>query len=362
MTTHQLTAPDLKNYPFINIVFQGDRTRFITDKAHCVLAGEDGKDDIYEDVCMAGDPERRTKINSSQFRSAADITDTLLAPYCAMTDETFASLASILGIKCDDADIRERSSLEYFTYKNSSYHLPNDEGRQPYIQAQLEAYFLARATFSKSVHWGNLVSLFNQSADDQQQAIRQYFETYHGLELESLLAHKAKDLTIPDCLIEPFESRSHKGNEYRYSQVLQKWLRDDAYQQQYRFDIVNPVTRTLIATAPTLAQILAKATAYLKDNEYPIDTDYCDILQGGRIVAWATLESINSSDDRLLDWASRPVKPLWVQYEPGAEIEAVTKYTTPLKKNEFIKTLFAVEKALGVQWNKVRHMEEALGI
>lgn len=362
MTTHQLTAPDLKNYPFINIVFQGDRTRFITDKVHCVLAGEDGKDDIYEDVCMAGDPERRTKINSSQFRSAADITDTLLAPYCAMTDETFASLASILGIKCDDADIRERSSLEHFTYKNSSYHLPNDEGREPYIRAQFEAYFLARATFSKSVHWGNLVSLYNQSADDQQQAIRQYFETYHGLELESLLAHKAKDLTIPDCLIEPFESRSHKGNEYRYSQVLQKWLRDDAYQQQYRFDIVNPVTRTLIATAPTLAQILAKATAYLKDNEYPIDTDYCDILQGGRIVAWATLESINSSDDRLLDWASRPVKPLWVQYEPGAEIGAVTKYTTPLKKNEFIKTLFAVEKALGVQWNKVRHMEEALGI
>lgn len=361
MTAHQITQPALEDYPFISIVFHGDSTGFKT----------------AEGFDVAGDPRQRSKIIETHFGWAGDITVEQLAPYEAMTDETFAGLASILSIKCENQEIKERSALQYSAYKDSHYYIPDDQNRGPYSPTQLEAYLLARATFSKNIHWGDLVSFFNQSAEDQQQAISQYFEKYHGFDLEPLLASKAKAFELPESLQMPVETKTHKGCNYHYSEVLQKWLREDRYHQQYRVDIVSDVYRTLIATAPTLSQALAKAIKHFEENKYPIDFEHCEILQGGLRIAMATFES-RGHDIALSDYNPRLVKPVWLLDDLGAEkeitekktelcltdeqVEAMTKYTTPIIKNDFIRTLFAVEKAVGVQWSKVKHLEDALGL
>lgn len=361
MTAPQLTQPAVQDYPFISIVFHGDSTGFKTP----------------DDFDVAGNPRQRPKIIESHFGWPGDIKIAQLGPYEAMTDETFAGLASILCIKCENQEIKERSDLQYLAYKDSHYYIPDEQNHGPYSPTQLEVYLLARATFTKNIHWGNLVSLFNRSAEDQQQAISQYFEKYHGLELEPLLAFKAKTFELPESMQTEVETKIHEGINYHYSEVLQKWLRDDRYHQQYRVDIVNDVYRTLIATAPTLPQALAMVIKHFEENKYPLDFEHCEILQGGLRIAMATLES-RTHNIALSDFNPRLVKPVWLLDNLGAEkeiaekktelcltdeqVEAITKYTTPIIKNDFIRTLFSVEKAVGVQWSKVKHLEDELGL
>jgi hypothetical protein len=362
VTAHSLIQPALHDYPFISIIFRGEATGFKTD----------------EGIEQAGDTKWQAEMLVSTFGSPGKIDLHLIAPYEAMSDETFAALSSILGFRCGNVEIRDRASLERFAQQDINQLLPIDPCFETYSPAQLETYSLARATLSRTnIHWGNLVSLYNQSTHDQQQAISQYFEKYHGLELERLLAYKAKKYQIPAGLDEPAETKTLNGNTHLYSEVLQMWLREDRYHQQYRVDIVTDVYRTLVATAPTLAQALAKAIGHLKETPFSLDFEHLEILQGGLKVATATFES--RADDRLLnDFALRLVRPAWRLDELGAEkeiaekkmalyltdqmVEAMTKYTKPIKKNDFIKTLYRVEKAMGVQWSKVKHLEDALGL
>jgi hypothetical protein len=359
---HQLDAPALQDYPFISIIYRGEGTGFKTG------AGLDA----------AGDTNLHGEILFTRFASPGKIDLPLIAPYEAMTDETFAALASILGFYCGDHAIKDRPGLEQFSLQKIKQFMPADPLFDTYSPAQLQAYALSRSTLSrKNIHWGNLASLYNQSAADQQQAILQYFEKYLGQDLEHLLAYKAKHYDLPKSLMDTSETREHKGNTYHYSEVLQTWLRDDAYLQQYRVDIVNDVYQTLIATAPTITLALAKAIDHLKDTEYTPDFDHCEIRQGGLRVATSSFES-RVDDRQLNDFAARPVKALWRLDDLGADkeieeairtrnlapvqVEAMTKFTTPIKKEDFIKTLYKVEKAMGVQWNKVRHLEDALGL
>jgi hypothetical protein len=358
----ELIKPALRDYPFINIIYRGDPTGFTT---------ADGLD-------AAGDRTLHSNIMHNRFGSPGNIDLTSIAPLEAMSDETFATLASILGFKYDDYEIRNRESLQRFSQNDLVELLKSDPHLETYSPMQLESFAIAKATLAKkNIHWGNFVDFYNRSAKGQQQAIWQYFNHYHGLELARLLEHKAKEFDLPESLVEPLETRVHNGNDYHYSQVLQRWLRDDAYIQQYRVDIVNDAFKTLVATAPTLCEALAKATAHLKETEYSLDFCFCDITQGGLRIAGARFQSIGD-DSHLIDFARRPVKPLWLVDQLGCEeeiaekirtqnlteqqIETLSRFTTPLKKDDFIKTLFTVEKAMGVQWSKVQLLEDALGL
>lgn len=382
MTTRpsKLKAPALSDYPFISLVFAERAGGFENSEGKVVI------------------PEMglHTKIGEKLFDWPSAITVQTLAPIEAMTDATFSALCSILRPKHGETQIDSKLSLALLSEKRRQYVKPDEEnGLADFSFDQLQAFTFFEAELSQNIHWGNLVQLYNESDRGQQEAIYQYFSIWRGMELETLLAHKAHEIAVPSAVQESFETRHHAGNDFIFCNERQKWLRDDRFYQQYRLDVSidGSSASFLLSSAPTLKQAVAKATAYVLSGMAG-HVGRIEIYKSGAPVGHAAVRhtAVPAKDGQpatkksKLKWSFDDVgvdiahidalKRYWKlakgDYQHPAEVaameadiermEALKAGTPPISSEQLASTVQEVEKAMGLQWSKVHRLEEDLGI
>lgn len=373
----QLPFPALSDYPIISIIFAEKVTGFVAHDGNVKFA----------EVGL------RSKIASEQFNWPSEIQVNRLAPLEAMTEETFERMSSILKIKCEDWPIDRKVDLELYSQKRSQYVVAQENGRDPFTRDQLEAYFLSKASFAQNIHWGQLASLYNESEPDQKEAIFEYFDKYHGLELEKLLSYKAQTVLIPGSVCEEYQTRDHNGETYLFSDGKGKWLRNDRFYQQYRIDITieNSHASYLLASAATLKEAVVKATLFVQAYEGFVDNcGRLEIYQSGVPIIHAEILEIAPSgaekhsgklrwdfenigpDQKHIEGMKRYCKLATNDNDNKPEVQAleadITRLdalisaTAPIEKARLLSTVLDVEKALGLQWNKVYRLENDLGL
>jgi hypothetical protein len=373
MTTKRparLNPPSLSDYPFINVMFHRDFAGFSD------ATGE----------ARAPDVDSYDKVASEYFDFPASVRNHHIAPLLAMSDFTFNSLFALLKPSIYDTEIRTKADLEALAFRKTPSYVVNEEDDcGPYTAGQLQTYLMFHADMSKSVQWAKVASLYNESAPDQQESILKYFLNHHDIDLPDLLGTTGPAIILPECVQEEFQTKAKNGDAYHFSEVMQKWLREDRFHQQYRIDIVltSLNARYLIGGAPTLDQAIAKASLCLKDDEYAAGKWRLDILQFAEPVAHAeviagkgiitklkwnldqlgadrsyvqgikkdamrSLNTFRSEEDKIMANVAR--------------LEALLDKPIPVPLKDFREAVYRVEKALGLQWSKVHDLEDALGL
>jgi hypothetical protein len=365
-----LKPPSLNDYPFINVMFHKDFAGF-TD-----ATGE----------AMAPDVDSYNQMASDYFDFPASVRNEHMAPILAMSDKTFEGITALLKPNLYDTDIRTKADLEALAFRKASSFVVDEENDcGPYTSDQLQTYLMFHAYTTKNIQWAKVATLYNDSAPDQQEALLQYFLNVHDACLQDLLETTGPAITLPDSVREEFQTRSKNGDTYHFSDVKQKWLRDDRFHQQYRIDIVLTAlnARYLIGGAPTLDQAIAKASLCFKDDEYAAGNWRVDIylfsdpvahaeviaskgvttklkwnldqmgadatyIQGMKKYALRSINTFDSEKDKILANVAR--------------LESLIDTPPPVSQKDFREALYRVEKALGLQWSKVHDLEDALGL
>lgn len=376
----QLTAPKLEDYPFVTLMFRNDVNAFVAaDGGHPM-----------------GDSELHGAMSEKYFYWPDKIAPETLAIISTMTDATFEGLCSVLCPKYNDFAVKTKADLRELAEQRQQYVKPDpEEGLGHYTLEQLQSYLLFGSETTKNIHWGNFTRLFNESSADQQYALEQFFDKYHGHNLDTLLAHAAMPIEIPEIFEETFEAREHAGNTYHFSADKDKWLREDRFHQQYRLDVTlaGSSFTFLRASAPTLKLAVVKATALAMAG---IDGSLgrIEILQGGVPVMHA--EVIYS--EKVVDGAPAAVPTSKLRWdfsnigpdkshlranrryslmaandfksdaakqellEHGARMERLIDAKPPFPSHVLMKTVLDVEKKLKLQWSKVYRLEDDLGM
>jgi hypothetical protein len=352
------------NFPFINNVLSPEPASFIT---------ADGE--LFE-------PDREIKQSSmsKHFSEPRAIKQAQMAPISALSDETFRALFSLLKPSSFGTPIESRQDLEQFaTSEHWKLVYSAADDHDDFSLDQLCCFLMFHAKLASSIQWHKVAQVYNESEPGQQAAIYEYFRQYIDFDLKQLLELTAAPVDLPSAFDKSFESRERNGDIYLFSDGLQEWLREDQFHQQYRVNLKTSgaTTKQLIATAPTLELAVAKASTHVIQTQNARGYWYCDISQGGMVLATAYIEWMEKdlakrqkgSDGIKLKW---DLDSLCIQKEfvrkiqdnelNAEQIKAMVKHTTPIKKDAFIKTLYAVEKALGLQWSKVYRLEDELGL
>lgn len=383
-----LTVPPLDAFPFINI-------------AHFVLP-HGFKHDHNEDSLpnQAGDADFQT----DNFEFPENVGNAQMAPVRAMSDETFARLFKILRPIVFGEVVQTRDDLSRIAVANMAKFIDKDtpfiNDPQPgFTLDQLETYLLAKAELTFDIHWGQLAELYNGSAPEQQEAIHQYFVYCLNRTLSRLMDIPPPIIPLPDSLQEVFQSKEVDGVTFLFSDLRQTWMREDRFNKQFRIDGYHSGTKTnyLLATTPTLSQAIAKASLFLKGkNSSSHNLDSITVRLNGRFVASAKTSMLGYAEDmdlmdmlmlpsslkwdlsKLNEWVSQLNKERSEAEEKARDSESPDTrkvyenslvdldFRIPLAekmaKGEFRKVLYATEKALDLQWSKVAHLEDDLGL
>lgn len=358
-----LKIPNLHDYPFISGVFSCKIFGFTNAQGQSVNL----------------DATRIQRLKDTVFKSPGHVKEKQLAPMKAMTNQTFESFFGLLKPSINSKSIRSKADLESLSAIEHSHHTLNDE---PFTLDQMASYLLFGAKLSPNIQWAKVAKLINECEPDQKEAIHKYVEEYKNCNLRWPFRLNPKIIELPESLQERFESKVQDCDTYLYSESLQKWLRDDRFHHQYQVEFMTKIgfKRTLAATAPTLSQAIAKASVFVLEGGYEYEFSHCRIRQNGLPVADANVLLRNREDDKLIDRAKCPKKLIWQTEHLGfkqdyiknviirdggatqSQVNSMLKNYTPITEKAFIKTLYAVEKALGLQWNKVARLEDALGL
>lgn len=376
----QLTAPKLEDYPFVTSMFRNE--------VHAFVAADGGH--------PMGDPVAHGQLAEQYFDWPDKISPETLAILRTMTDATFEGLCSALCPKYNDFAVKTKADLLELAEQRQQYVKPDpEEGLGHYTLEQLQSYLLFGTETTKNVHWGNFTRFFNGSSIDQQNAIEQFFDKYHGHKLNQLLAHAFLPIETPEIFKETLEPREHAGNIYHFSEDKGKWLREDRFHQQYRLDVTLAGSSfTLMrASAPTLKMAVVKATSLALAG---IDGSLgrIEILQGGVPVMHA--EVVYS--EKVVEGAPAPAptsKLRWDFSDIGpdkthlrankrysamaandyksdeakkelldhaARLERLIDAKPPFPSHVLQKTVLDVERKLKLQWSKVYRLEDDLGM
>lgn len=360
----KLAIPELSNFPFINNVLSPEPVSFR------MANGE-----LFE-------PDREINQSSMEryFVSPGDVQQAQIAPIKALSDDTFKTMFSLLGPSSFGVPIESRDDLEQLATSEHWKLIYNAaDNHDDFCLDQMCCFLMFHAKLASSIQWNKVADLYNSSEPGQQAAIYEYFRQYIDFDLKQLLELTASPVDLPSAFDKTFESREHNGDIYLFSDGLKEWLREDQFHQQYRVNlkISGATTKQLMATAPTLELAVAKASAHVIQTQNARGYWYCEISQGGMVLATANIEWMHKeldkrqkgSDGIKLKWdlGSLCIQKEFVRkiQENGLnaeQIKSMVKHTTPIKKDAFIKTLFAIEKALGLQWSKMYRLEEELGL
>jgi hypothetical protein len=176
-------------------------------------------------------------------------------------------------------------------------------------------------------------------------------------------------------------------------------VREDVLNKQFRIEGFNRGTKRhfLLGTAPTMIQAVGKATVY---TEQASGDGLCDLIvlrERGKYLAQAEFQIIGNFDNSfdIMEMLMAPYKLKWdfeklgedlsnlrirqeklkeeirKTYDPKIaaqlkeqcnEIDLKLDRTAKVSERDFTKAVFAVEKALGLQWNRASKLEDALGL
>lgn len=372
MTTeipNYFAPPSLEAYPFIDILFH----RYDIGIRH--LWNETDLEQPYSDKAFT----------AHYFTEPVIIRRDRIAPLLSMNDKTFERLFVILKPELSTGETyRTKADLVALAGEKDRWY---DKVRHQ--NASRQTTFLHHSTLAKNIHWGLLASLYNESTPYQQEAICGYFSKVRNRTLERLMKIPGPTFELPTSLTQTFDSKVEHGEVLLFSEPQQEWLREDIFHHQYRIEGFHHLFKrpSLIATAATLAQAIAKISIFAQGFNMTINMNAFDVLLGGNYVAGGEfhtgprLRAPTSASDikapgkirwNLDDSAWEPNKTTSAQDQQAKPLRYPTSFKplvdfnprspSCISRNEFIKTLFATEKAMGLQWSKAFKLEDELGL
>ena len=375
-----LTRPRIEAHPFITVVNE------VQD------VGFKHRTDDREWPNNFGDADFIT----DNFEHPVCVREDSLAPIREMTDNTFSRLCEIIRPEFFETVILSKEDLTRCAVDNTG-RFDDDDDNSDFSLDQLEGYILAHASLSDSIHWANLADLYNESSADQQAAIHGFFVHCRNRSLAVLMEVPAPAFEIPESLAKTFQYESRDGQIMAFSESQQKWLRDDLFLQQYHVHGIHKSTEAifLLATAPTLAQAIAKATAFTLNARGSSVTDSIAIKYRKSYLACSDMTHTVSEDADIMEMLMSPVTLKW-DLEFGAKrtrntqnklkglAESMAKESDPFilnqlqaqadelregvsemhlpNRNDLRRLIFSTEKAFGLQWTKVAQLENDLGM
>jgi hypothetical protein len=376
-----LTVPSLEAYPFINAVHFHHNVEFmhnVQQQDWCPNSKQDGE------------------FRARHFEWPAHVSDPQVASVQAMSDETFTRLFLILEARAFGEDILTKADLERIAVSNMGRFHDEDE---PFTIDQLQAFILAGALTTNDIHWAKIAELYNAAEPDQKEAIHQYFLQCQNRNLSDLMDIPALEITLPESLQETFQSKEVDGQTFLFNETQQQWVREDIFHRQFSVSGFHRTNNThfLLGSAPTLQQAIAKATVYVESARGARTTDLIVLREQGKYLAQGEFKTIGNFDnnDDLFELLMAPQKLKWDFQQLGEdvghlsikreklrdeirhcknesiasqlkeqynEIDLRLNKTVKVSEKEFTKLVFSVEKALGLQWNRISKLEDALGL
>jgi hypothetical protein len=342
---NHLAPPSLDAYPFIDILFH--RLDVFIKHAY----NEEHFDPRYSDKAFA----------NAYFTSPLEVIPYRIEPLLAMTDQTFERLCDILEpIDSDGQAYRTKAELAA-----SIAGIEHPEDTDGHHAAMLQTAVLHHSTLSSNIHWGRLAALYNESTLDQQEAISGFFTRVRNRSLEDLMMVPPPTFALPASLHEDFEAKVEQDMRYLFCSTRQKWLREDLHHNRYRVEGFNAAKGQifLLATAPTLAQAIAKLSIYtqsIKPQSFNM-SEFCVLLDGKYVAGGEFKRELGKNPQPFVSALKRTVNIRWNLEDDVWDVEP-DEYLPRITKADFTKLLFATEKALGLQWSKVRKLEDELGL
>lgn len=322
----QIESPSVADLPFIRIKYER------------LPLGQPGE--TKDDMVMDNDCD----FARDNFFNPASVAYEQAVALQMLSDETFALLCQAMKPAYFDNPIRSKDDLSALAAQEFDFFNENEDEDGHATFEQLMSYMLFGARAHSDTRWDRIAELYNGSHESQQRALVYYFDKCENRDLLDMLSTRAPAIDLPAAFDADFHSKSEGGDTYFMDDTTKHWLRDDLFANQFQITLTADSYRTLVASAPTLSIALAKAISHVRDSDdlmissISIKRLGIDVAEGKIVFTAGQHEFCLDSDPRV-NW-----KP-WVS-----------------DKATFTKTLYAVEKALGMQWSKVRRLEDELGM
>jgi hypothetical protein len=238
---------------------------------------------------------------------------------------------------------------------------------------QLKSFFLVGAQCEKAVDWRKIAHLYNESPDDQKEALVEFFDEFrrHLDDLDDLMETGAYDWKLPDPLL-ALETQEVDGQTFVRCPIGQRWVQDYLFHRQFVVSYVDPYAKEphVFAYAGTLEQAIAKATqSAISRNGPEIDAmGKCMKLSQLKLDQYKLTMSIHSEIGATSELVASAKLHRGIKVMPDSTMEKDCKLlwgpnkSTLFKEREFRSALYSVEKLYGLQWSKVNHLEDGLGM
>jgi hypothetical protein len=328
----RIATPSISAYPYIRLLYEN---------IECYRPGDPWDwDRVGPHVVEDEDFDYFKQQTPSKIDSA------LMTPLVAMSDTTFEALCKVLKPKFGGEIITSRNSLADLAQRQ--YGTMNDASLD-----QVMAYLFLTARANRYVEWARLADLYNESPDDQQEALFRHFTVGRNRDIGKLLAVQAPVYDLPSAFDQPLQTRAGNDQTQAFDVAAGKWLREDFVMNQFEVYGTDSFFRELLmATAPTLE--LAIARSIKGTMNYKGKLSRISIAQHGRYLAAGDIEFTSGIHPHVKDKDPR-IKWTHTDLRPEKNEGGITK-------REFLKTLYATESAMGMQWSKVARLEDELGL
>jgi hypothetical protein len=338
-----ITVPIPENLPFVNKRFH-DFSRQYRDQ-RMDITHRNGMGDVRLQVAIKG-------LSLDNFDLIISVLKPQVAGAVALNADQLTTLSRELG----------DSFRNHFSIKSD---------QDDYCEEHLKAYVLSSAVFEKNADWRKIARRYNESPDDQKQAFEEFFLALHAISLEHLMSAGSPELSLPEGLPLP-QTKEVDGDLFVYCELIQDWRLDDAYFRRFeiKVDAVFPNMFDSLAYAGTLEQAIAKAIAItLPHNGHVLrktDKEKKRLEDTLKLASGFVSIKLNCEESSgLVSNASLVRSAKYLDDDTAIQdcrLEWGNCWTGNITEQRFRKALYTTEKLFGVQWSKVRHLDDALGL
>jgi hypothetical protein len=302
----------------------------------------------------------------------------MVAAMEGLSTKTGQSLFEILQPVVDKTKIMSLGDLDLLILKSGGSHrlyFTNAHWPDDFTDRQLQAYLLHDAEHPERIDWRKFAVLYNESDDSQRRAIEAFLKQFKAISIEDLMDAQCPSLPVPDRL-RSNKARCVDGQDQVFCELANEWLSDIVFHGQFMvmatitelWDDKSSTTSNPIAYAGTLSEALAKATAFVKNRAGPIidpkTQEQATFLSTpvnatkGALTVYFQRKIVADSNLKGFVNIEGPTLLMSHRYE----LEWDDETARPFTQQQLRKTLWSVEKLLGVGWSKVRTLESDLGM
>jgi hypothetical protein len=327
-----LPIPSIDAYPYIRIVFEN---------IDCAIPGEP-PDATREGPHVVRDEE--------YFYDGATppLFDThLTAPIALMSDQTLEALCAAMRPAIYGEFITSRQSLEDLARRK--FETIMSQYQDTASPEQVQCFLLVSARTSLFTQWAKIADLYNGASDDQKQAIYRYFENCLNRDLGQLLTIQAPVFDVPASLTPSFESKKEGEQTLVFDAKSNGWIREDIFLGQFAAYATDSRHQDrLLAVAPTMELAFARATLAVRNFDGVLKQ--VTLTKNGNLLAQGEVAFTGGNHPHIKNQDPR------ITWEPE-DNERVG-----ITRREVLRALFAAETAIGMEWSKVRRLEDDLGM